>query len=67
MALKTYGAAYFAARHFTTINHDAAAPVIDEEPPRIHPGACFPFGSADLIRIRRKKRRRETDLLFLGR
>jgi hypothetical protein len=44
-----------------------AAPVVDEESPRIQSGACFPFGSADLIRIRRKKRRRETDLLFLGR
>ena len=41
----------------------------DEETPRqaAYPGACFPFGStSELIRLRRKKKRRDADLLLLG-
>lgn len=40
-------------------------PPVEEERP--YPGAAAPFGSADgLIRIRRKRRRREAELLLLG-
>lgn len=39
----------------------------DTKRPDIFPGACFPFGSSDeLIRVRRRKKRRESDLVFLG-
>jgi hypothetical protein len=39
----------------------------DEEDQRPYPGAAAPIGSTDgLIRIRRKRRRREVDLLLLG-
>ena len=38
-----------------------------EEEQRIYSGACFPFGSTDeLVRIHRRRRRRDNDLVFLG-
>lgn len=43
-------------------------PVVPPEAPELpHPGAAFSIGSSDgLIRLRRKRRQRETDHLFLG-
>lgn len=56
----------FAAQSFDPRSWFDSVPP-DEEDQRPHPGAAAPFGSSDgLIRIRRKRRRREAELLLLG-
>ena len=43
------------------------AQVVEDDDDRPHPGAAAQIGSSDgLIRIRRKRRRREVDVLLLG-
>jgi hypothetical protein len=60
---KSFSVASFSPASFSSPEYKPP----QEEEERPYPGAAFSIGSSDgLIRIRRTRRRRESDLLFMG-